>query len=421
MPLVLVVLERFCDDRMTDGGAIRRHHHVRAAQRVGPVEILVTQPLREDHVDRMRSCYGVAVHVLAASPPSTRSHYAEAGPRIFRWPRIHPEHAALARWFEPRRARYDLVMVECIKHLLPLLDLMDVPVVVDLDDIVSEVTKQRRVLARRTGLDVTGSPHLAALPSGLRTVAIRARRLPRLIREDVASALEVTRQRRAEQLAISRASAVLLCSERDRKALGQPAPAVLAPNGVDVRIPRSHANFDTSPRVAFWGMMSYHANADGARWFRRFIVPELAALNERARVVIFGYASDRLGLEPHPSVEVLGFAEDLDAALAEVAVAVVPLRVGGGTRIKIIEAWARGIPVVSTVLGAYGLDVEHGRDALLADDPAEFAIAIDDLLSDETLRARLIANGLDRARSMSWDSTESAVAAAMQRLITAGE
>ena len=82
-------------------------------------------------------------------------------------------------------------MVECIKHLLPLLDLMDVPVVVDLDDIVSEVTKQRRVLARRTGLDVTGSPHLAALPSGLRTVAIRARRLPRLIREDVASALEV--------------------------------------------------------------------------------------------------------------------------------------------------------------------------------------------------------------------------------------
>jgi glycosyltransferase involved in cell wall biosynthesis len=309
------------------------------------------------------------------------------------------------------------VLVECVKHLLPLLDGLAVPVIVDLDDIVSKVTKQRRAVERRTRFDVTGSSHLAGLPSGLRALAIRVRRLPRLIRDDVALALDATRQRRAEQLAVSRASAVLLCSERDREALGHPATAVLAPNGVDLNVPLSQPNLDSNPLVAFWGMMSYHANADGARWFRRSIVPELAARNERARIVIIGHACDQLELEPHPSVEVLGFAEDLDAALADVAVAVAPLRVGGGTRIKIIEAWARGIPVVSTVLGAHGLDVEHGREVLLADDPADFATAIDDLLSDEPLRARLIANGLHRARSMSWDSTETSVAAAMQRLL----
>jgi glycosyltransferase involved in cell wall biosynthesis len=92
-------------------------------------------------------------------------------------------------------------------------------------------------------------------------------------------------------------------------------------------------------------------------------------------------------------IELTGPVPDAVAELASAQVAVVPLLAGSGTRLKIMEAWAAGRAVVSTSLGAEGLDVRHGKHLLLADDPAGFAAAVSKLLESEELRGQLGAAG----------------------------
>ena len=104
-------------------------------------------------------------------------------------------------------------------------------------------------------------------------------------------------------------------------------------------------------------------------------------------------------------MRVHGYVPDLDPFLASASVSIVPLRVGGGTRLKILNALAHGIPTVSTTIGAEGLDLEDGRDLLLADDPETFAHQVAVLLSDEDQRARLRANGRRSVESRySWQA-----------------
>ena len=91
--------------------------------------------------------------------------------------------------------------------------------------------------------------------------------------------------------------------------------------------------------------------------------------------------------------ELTGYLNDIRPAVAQSWACVVPLRVGGGTRLKILEAMALGTPVVSTSKGAEGLAVTHGENILIADDPGDFAQAVVCLLGDESLRAKLSANG----------------------------
>jgi glycosyltransferase involved in cell wall biosynthesis len=88
-----------------------------------------------------------------------------------------------------------------------------------------------------------------------------------------------------------------------------------------------------------------------------------------------------------------GFVEDVRPELAAASCFVVPLRVGGGTRLKILEAWAMGAPVVSTSVGCEGLKAEHDRNILLADTPEEFAAAVTRVVTDDELAARLGASG----------------------------
>ena len=94
-----------------------------------------------------------------------------------------------------------------------------------------------------------------------------------------------------------------------------------------------------------------------------------------------------------PHVEVLGEVADLEPELRRADVAIVPLRIGGGTRLKVIEAFATGIPVVSTSVGAEGLGVEPGHDLLIGDDPRSFAAACCDVIGDDRLRAELVRSG----------------------------
>jgi len=143
--------------------------------------------------------------------------------------------------------------------------------------------------------------------------------------------------------------------------------------------------------VVFSGNLEYHPNIRAVRFFRERVWPRLRAqwpalvwrlVGRNPRAVAASTAGD-------PRIEVTGPVEDAVAELARAQVAVVPLLAGSGTRLKILEAWAAGLPVVSTALGAEGLPVCHGRHLLIADTAAEFAAAVSRLLESPPLRQTL--------------------------------
>jgi glycosyltransferase involved in cell wall biosynthesis len=142
--------------------------------------------------------------------------------------------------------------------------------------------------------------------------------------------------------------------------------------------------------VVFFGLMSYVPNSDGIGHFLQSIWPRIAESMPDARCkIVGGNPPPSLRAMAGPRVEVTGFVPDLRPHLAEAAVVVVPLRLGGGTRLKIVEAMAMGKAIVSTSLGAEGIEAIPERDLLIEDDPTAFADAVIRLLSDLNLAARI--------------------------------
>jgi glycosyltransferase involved in cell wall biosynthesis len=132
--------------------------------------------------------------------------------------------------------------------------------------------------------------------------------------------------------------------------------------------------------------MSTFPNIDGALWFLKEIWPRIAAERPDARCRILGKGATKAVLDmAGPRVEIVGFVEDLRPHLASAAALVVPLRLGGGTRLKIVEGMAMGKAIVSTKLGAEGIDAVPQRDILIADEPAIFAKSVVQLLGDSAL------------------------------------
>lgn len=152
----------------------------------------------------------------------------------------------------------------------------------------------------------------------------------------------------------------------------------------------------TGPReILFVGTLAHFPNVDAVLYFHREIFPLLQKQLDLPVIfrVIGGPISNLLQeLDKDPDVRLMGFQKDLDPFYAAASLALVPLRAGAGTRIKILEAFACGRPVVSTRIGAQGLAVADGENILLADDPADFAQACAKVLADATLSARLVEN-----------------------------
>jgi glycosyltransferase involved in cell wall biosynthesis len=194
--------------------------------------------------------------------------------------------------------------------------------------------------------------------------------------------LTARRLKSVEAGVLASADGHIVCSEREREALSARAPKArieVIENGVDTAAfgetePPSRAPF----RLLFVGSMGYHANIDAAVWFTREIWPEIRRTFPSLRLTLLG--SDPtpavLSLRAAPNVEVTGTVADLAPYYREAVAAVVPLRIGGGTRLKILEAMAGGVPVISTPLGAEGLAVTPGRDILLAETASDWMSAI---------------------------------------------
>jgi polysaccharide biosynthesis protein PslH len=180
----------------------------------------------------------------------------------------------------------------------------------------------------------------------------------------------------------------------------------VVPTGVDVQRLRPAASpSPTDPLVLFVGAMDWEPNIDAVEYFCSEIWPLIRSSNSSARFRIVGRNPHRRvqGLASD-SVEVTGSVPSVVDHLRESAVVVVPLRVGGGTRLKIYEAMAAGKAVVSTTVGAEGLDVHHGEDILLADDPVNFAEAVTTLLQNADLRRRYETAAMNLAANYDWET-----------------
>jgi glycosyltransferase involved in cell wall biosynthesis len=208
------------------------------------------------------------------------------------------------------------------------------------------------------------------------------------------SALQARRLRRYEGAVVSRAGAVAAVSPADAAALaavGRPRRLAVVPNGVDTAaLPRRRGEGD-GRTVLFTGTMDYRPNVDAVAWFVERVWGLVRAGWPEARFRVVGRAPTAAvrRLVRWPGVEVLGEVADAAPYFAEATVYVAPLRIGGGSRLKLLEAGAHGVPIVSTSLGAEGIDLVPGRDVVVADEPPAFAGAVVGLLRDPARRRAL--------------------------------
>jgi glycosyltransferase involved in cell wall biosynthesis len=222
-------------------------------------------------------------------------------------------------------------------------------------------------------------------------------------------ALEAGRVKRYEGKVIRQFDQTMAVTEIDRHALSiaafsnpddasPPSPAIpVIPIAVDTNQLRPVERRSGSTGIVTLGTLHYPPNADGIRWFMHEVFPLIQAQVPEATLTIIGKNPpkdflERASHQPQ-SVRVTGYVPDLTPYLEQAALMVVPVRAGGGMRVRILEAFARAIPVVTTTIGLEGIDAQPGEEVLLADTPSDFASAVVQLLQDESLQARLATQG----------------------------
>jgi polysaccharide biosynthesis protein PslH len=201
---------------------------------------------------------------------------------------------------------------------------------------------------------------------------------------------------RYERTYLNRADHVLAVSEQDRNAFSKfvdPSRITVIPTGVDVDYFRPSSELEQTPNsLVFSGAMDWMPNEDGILYFIHEILPLIRREIPEISLCVVGRDPSRKLRDlaaSLPSIQVTGRVEDIRPFVRRSAVYVVPLRIGGGTRLKIFEAMAMGKSIVSTTIGAEGLPINPGKDVLIADQPQEFADATVALLKDPSRRTEM--------------------------------
>lgn len=217
---------------------------------------------------------------------------------------------------------------------------------------------------------------------------------------------------------------VVVCSDLDADRAGVSNVAVV-PNGAepvaDARTDRRRWVGD-APTLTFVGALDYGPNTDAVGWFVREVLPIVRSHRPGVRFRVVGRGAARVDWVRHePGVELVGEVDDVRAELDRTDVSVVPIRVGAGTRLKVLEALAHHLPLATTTVGCEGVDVADGRTALIADDPRTFADACLRLLDDGDLRQRLADAGAALfAERYSWTDIRRRVADLAVEVATGG-
>ncbi len=214
----------------------------------------------------------------------------------------------------------------------------------------------------------------------------------------VYSLIQWQKLRRYERRVCRAADRVVAVSQADADALQRLVPGldvIVVPNGVDTAYyrPDPTAEFPLGPGswLVFTGKMDFRPNVDAVAWFCAEILPRIVRRRPDARFAIVGKSPHRrvLRLARDPHVVVTGPVDDIRPYIAGAAVYVAPLRMGSGTRLKVLEAMAMGKAIVTTTVGCEGIGIRSGGEALVADLAQAFAEGVVDLLADEERRRGL--------------------------------
>ena len=260
-----------------------------------------------------------------------------------------------------REERFDLVHLD----MLPLgvfLDEIDVPVVLNQHNVESELLKRRC----------------------------------ESIFNPVAKWYFTEQQRRLERFeshVVRKVTHVIACSEEDRVLLQSMAPEQrirVVPNGVDTDFYQSRIDQNEEQcNLAFVGGMNWFPNRDAVNWFDEAVVPELIKLEPDVWLDVVGKTIDGMKILHEQQITMHGFVDDTRPYIEKSALVVVPIRIGGGTRLKVLEAMSMGKAIVSTAVGVEGIKVTHRQHVLIADTPEEFASSIAELQRNAKLRMEL--------------------------------
>lgn len=197
--------------------------------------------------------------------------------------------------------------------------------------------------------------------------------------------------------------AITTVSEEDRQALieaiGAPREMTVIPIAVDAEAEQPIPRVPNSRGIISLATMMWPPNIDGVIWFAREIYPLIKQQIDGTHFFVVGQrpvAEVRALPEDDATIEVTGYVPNPTPYIANSACLIVPLRSGGGMRVKILEALARDIPIVSTTIGCEGIDLTPGEHLLVADTPPEFAAAVVRLIQDPALGVQIAAAGRQR-------------------------
>lgn len=213
-----------------------------------------------------------------------------------------------------------------------------------------------------------------------------------------------------------RFSVVAAASVKDQRYLGSGARVTVVPNGFNPPT-KQHLKVTSEPqRIGFIGTLDWFPNRNGIEWFIRDVWPRVKREISTVRLRLVGKGSDGSITGLGPDIDGLGWVEDPSHEIASWSAMIVPIRCGAGTRVKIVEAFSKRCPVVSTMLGAFGYEVLSGEDVLLADDPRGFASACVLLLKDAGLGSKLCENAWNKFQlKWTWDSIGDSVFDAVEQ------
>lgn len=311
---------------------------------------------------------GTVVEVTKPSKPMALVRWATLGV---------PMPLVTVRWEDARRAvahalaadTFDLVVAIDATTIRFLPGELGVPVVVDFDDL-----QDKKIAHRRRA-------RAAHRVSGLRM---------RL--EAMVDVVDQHRWARIQERVLDRAAMVTVCSDADVTELGRPNVGVVANGYRGPARPVWEPPIGVAPTLLYIGDMSYRPNIEAASMLVEQVLPRVRERLPDCRARIVGRGTERIRhLGDVPNVDLVGPVADVVPELVAASICAVPLLSGGGTRIKILEAFAHGLPVVSTTVGAEGLAVVDGRHLLVADDPDALASSICDLIGDPERARRLSA------------------------------
>jgi glycosyltransferase involved in cell wall biosynthesis len=403
LPRRALVLANRLPYPLDDGWNVRTFHVVRSVARMAQTRLLVFHDVGDGSLLReAAAAYGPDVQIVPVPTARRRSKLVRATlGAVTRWP-LHvwnqesPDmRAAVARAIDEEGCTLCLSVATFFARYLDALP-SDVVRLVDTHNIDSLAVARYGETERN--------------PLRRAYVAHTARQLQRLEAHVFASADRVW-VCSAEEVPIAHARAA---NARVR----------VVPNGVDTAWFGTVADGRAVPgRLLFFGRLDYYPNVDALQYYAAEILPLLRSRQPGLELVVIGAgnraAADAVARE-HAGIRVLGRVDDVRPQLEAAQAVIVPLRVGGGTRLKIVEALAAGRPVISTSIGAEGLDLTSGRELVLADTPAAFAAAIDEVVTDPALAERLGATGRrEMIARYDWSSIARGIAEDLEPLVRA--